>query len=107
MASMLENVVTEGTGKVAAIPGYRVAGKTGTAERATGKGYSGYSASFIGFAPADDPEIVVQVVLQDPKNGHYGGVLGGPVFKSVMSFALQELKIPPSGTTSPTIPTTW
>ena len=107
MARMLENVVTEGTGKVAAIPGYRVAGKTGTAERAVNGGYSGYSASFIGFAPADDPEIVVQVVLQDPKNGHYGGVLGGPVFKTVMSYSLQELKIPPSGTKSPVIPTTW
>jgi cell division protein FtsI (penicillin-binding protein 3) len=107
MARMLENVVTEGTGKIAAIPGYRVAGKTGTAERAVNGGYSGYSASFIGFAPADDPEIVVQVVLQDPKNGHYGGVLGGPVFKTVMSYSLQELKIPPSGTKSPVIPTTW
>ncbi len=107
MTKMLENVVTEGTGAAATIPGYRVAGKTGTAEKATNGGYSGYSASFIGFAPADDPEVVVQVVLQNPKNGHYGGVLGGPVFKTVMSYALQELRIPPSGTTSPTIPTTW
>ncbi len=107
MSKMLENVVTEGTGKIAAIPGYRVAGKTGTAERAVNGGYSGFSASFIGFAPADDPEIVVQVVLQDPKGMHYGGVLGGPVFKTVMSYALQELKIPPSGTKSPVIPTTW
>ncbi|MGB8020672.1 MAG: penicillin-binding protein 2 [Candidatus Nanopelagicales bacterium] len=107
MSKMLENVVTEGTGKVATIPGYRVAGKTGTAERAVNGGYSGFSASFIGFAPADDPEVVVQVVLQDPKNGHYGGVLGGPVFKSVMTYALQELRVPPSGTKSPKIPTTW
>jgi cell division protein FtsI (penicillin-binding protein 3) len=107
MTKMLENVVTDGTGKPAAIPGYRVAGKTGTAERAVNGGYSGFSASFIGYAPADDPEIVVQVVLQDPKNGHYGSVLGGPVFKTVMSYALQELKIPPSGTKSPVIPTTW
>ena len=107
MSKMLENVVTEGTGAIAAIPGYRVAGKTGTAERAVNGGYSGFSASFIGFAPADDPEIVVQVVLQDPKGMHYGGVLGGPVFKTVMSYALQELKIPPSGTKSPVIPTTW
>ena len=49
----------------------------------------------------------MQVMLQDPKNGHYGSVLGGPVFKTVMSYALQELKIPPSGTKSPEIPTTW
>ena len=107
MSRMLENVVTDGTGKIAAIPGYRVTGKTGTAERAVNGGYSGFSASFIGFAPADDPEIVVQVMLQDPKNGHYGSVLGGPVFKTVMTYALQELKIPPSGTKSPKIPTTW
>jgi cell division protein FtsI (penicillin-binding protein 3) len=107
MTSMLENVVTEGTGRAAEIPGYRVAGKTGTAERAVNGGYSGYSASFIGYAPADDPEVVVQVVLQDPKNGHYGGGLGGPVFKTVMTYALQELKIPPSGTQSPVLPTTW
>ncbi len=107
MTRMLENVVTEGTGSPAAIPGYRVAGKTGTAERAVNGGYSGYSASFIGYAPADDPEIVVQVVLQNPKAGHYGGMLGGPVFKTVMSYALQELKIPPSGTKSPVMPTEW
>lgn len=107
MTEMLENVVTEGTGVVAAIPGYRVAGKTGTAERAVGGGYSGYSASFVGFAPADDPAVVVQVVLQNPRNGHYGGVLGGPVFKTVMSDALQSLKVPPSGTKSPELPTEW
>ncbi len=107
MTAMLENVVTEGTGVVAAIPGYRVAGKTGTAEKAGAHGYSGYSASFVGFAPADDPEVVVQVVLQDPKAGHYGGVLGGPVFKTVMTAALQELQVAPSGTKSPVIPTTW
>ncbi len=107
MLRMLENVVTEGTGGVAAIPGYRVAGKTGTAERAVNGGYSGFSASFVGVAPADDPQIVVQVVLQNPRNGHYGSVLGGPVFKRVMSYALAELKIPPSGKKSPTIPTEW
>jgi len=107
VSRMLENVVTDGTGAVAKIPGYRVAGKTGTAERAVNGGYSGYSASFIGYAPADDPEIVVQVMLQDPKNGHYGSVLGGPVFNTTMTYALQELKIPPSGTKSPQIPTTW
>jgi len=107
MSRMLENVVTDGTGVVAEIPGYRVAGKTGTAERAVNGGYSGFSASFVGFAPADDPEVVVQVVLQNPRSGHYGSVLGGPVFKSVMTYALEELRIPPSGTKSPEIPTDW
>ena len=107
MTGMLENVVTEGTGLVAAIPGYRVAGKTGTAERSVAGGYSGFSASFVGFAPADDPAVVVQVVLQNPRNGHYGGVLGGPVFKTVMTDALQSLQVPPSGTKSPVIPTEW
>ena len=107
MRKMLENVVTDGTAKVAAIPGYRVGAKTGTAERVVNGRYSGYTASFIGLAPADDPELVVQVALQDPKNGHYGSVLAGPVFNTVMTFALQELRIPPSGTKSPVIPTEW
>ncbi len=70
-------------------------------------GTPGFTASFIGLAPADDPELVVQVALQDPKNGHYGSVLAGPVFNTVMTYALQELKIPPSGTKSPVIPTDW
>jgi cell division protein FtsI (penicillin-binding protein 3) len=107
MRRMLENVVTQGTAKVATIPGYRVGAKTGTAERVVNGRYSGYTASFIGLAPADDPELVVQVALQDPKNGHYGSVLAGPVFNQVMTYALQELRIPPSGTESPEIPTDW
>jgi cell division protein FtsI (penicillin-binding protein 3) len=107
MRKMLENVVTQGTAKVATIPGYRVGAKTGTAERVVNGRYSGYTASFIGLAPADDPELVVQVALQDPKNGHYGSVLAGPVFNQVMTYALQELRIPPSGTKSPEIPTEW
>ncbi len=107
MRKMLENVVSDGTAKVAAIPGYRVGAKTGTAERVVNGRYSGYTASFIGLAPADDPALVVQVALQDPKNGHYGSVLAGPVFNTVMTYALQELKIPPSGTKSPVIPTAW
>ena len=107
MRKMLETVVADGTAKVGAIPGYRVGAKTGTAERVVNGRYSGYTASFIGLAPADDPELVVQVALQDPKNGHYGSVLAGPVFNQVMTYALQELRIPPSGTKSPVIPTTW
>jgi cell division protein FtsI (penicillin-binding protein 3) len=98
---MMESVVSaSGTAPSAAIPGYRVAGKTGTAQRYdqnTGR-YSGYTASFIGFAPADAPRYVISVTLQDPKNGHYGGSLGGPVFKKVMSFVLQSEHVAPTGT---------
>jgi cell division protein FtsI (penicillin-binding protein 3) len=99
---MMESVVSaEGTAPSAAIAGYRVAGKTGTAMRvdpATGR-YSGYTASFIGFAPADSPRYVVSVTLQSPHNGHFGGALCGPVFKKVMSFVLQSEHVPPTGTT--------
>jgi cell division protein FtsI (penicillin-binding protein 3) len=100
LRTMMESVVADGgTAPLADIPGYRVAGKTGTANRVdptTGR-YSGYTSSFIGMAPADDPQLVVSVTLQNPRNGHYGGVVAGPVFKNVMSFALQSLRIPPTG----------
>ncbi len=99
---MMESVVSaNGTAPSAAIPGYRVAGKTGTAQRVdpiTGK-YSGYTASFIGFAPADSPRYVINVTLQRPRNGHYGGSLCGPVFKKVMTFVLQSEHVAPTGTT--------
>lgn len=105
---MMEQVVSDaGTAPVAAIDGYRVAGKTGTAqlydpEANGGKGgYQGYVASFIGLAPADDPRLVVAVITRDPKREYFGGVTGGPVFKAVMSAALQMMQIPPSGSKSP------
>ncbi|WP_406830333.1 penicillin-binding protein 2 [Pedococcus sp. KACC 23699] len=103
---MLEGVVgKEGTAPEAKIPGYRVAGKTGTADRYDAKvgGYSGKTASFIGFAPADDPEIVVAVTLQRPIKGYFGGAVAGPVFKDVMTYALQELQVPPTGTKPPVV----
>ena len=93
MRLMMESVVSaSGTAPSAAIPGYRVAGKTGTAQRVDDSCgcYRGYTASFIGFAPADKPEFVVSVVIQDPKGIHWGGYLGGPVFKKVMSFVLKD-----------------
>ena len=64
-------------------------------------------ASFIGVAPADKPRFVVAVALTNPRNGHYGGVLGGPVFKEVMTYALQKYRVAPSGSKRPEIPTTW
>jgi cell division protein FtsI (penicillin-binding protein 3) len=102
--AMLESVVSDdGTAPKASIAGYRVAGKTGTANRVDPDCgcYRGYTASFIGFAPADHPRLVVSVVLQNPRHGHFGGQLAAPVFKTVMSFALQSLDIPPTGSTAP------
>jgi cell division protein FtsI (penicillin-binding protein 3) len=99
MRAMMESVVSKnGTAPTAAIPGYRIAGKTGTANRYnTLCGcYSGYTASFVGFAPADAPEFVVSVTIQDPKGMHWGGVLAGPVFKKVMSFVLQSKRVQPT-----------
>jgi len=103
LSQMLEFVVGDGgTAKLAAIPGYRVAGKTGTADRVGANGrYSGKTASFIGFAPADKPEFVVAVILQNPIRGYFGGSTAGPVFKDVMTYALQGFKIPPTGTPPP------
>lgn len=99
MRAMMESVVSaSGTAPSAAIPGYRIAGKTGTAERVdprTGR-YSGYTASFIGMAPADKPKYVINVTIQAPQGMHWGGVLGGPVFKEVMSYVLEAKHIPPT-----------
>ena len=101
MRIMMESVVSgNGTAPSAAIEGYRVAGKTGTAQRIddTCGCYRGYTASFIGFAPADNPAYVISVTIQDPKGMHWGGALGGPVFKDVMSFVLKSKGIAPTGT---------
>jgi len=103
LSQMLEFVVGDGgTAKQAMISGYRVAGKTGTADRVgPNGGYSGKTASFIGFAPADKPEFVVAVILQNPIRGYFGGATAGPVFKDVMTYALQKFGIPPTGTPPP------
>jgi len=103
LSQMLEFVVGDGgTARQAEISGYRVAGKTGTADRVGANGrYSGKTASFIGFAPADKPEFVVAVILQNPIRGYFGGSTAGPVFKDVMTYALQEFAVPPTGTPPP------
>jgi cell division protein FtsI (penicillin-binding protein 3) len=107
---MVESVVSEeGTAPMASIPGYRVAGKTGTAERYDARchGYCGYTASFIGFAPADKPAVVVACTLQNPVSPHTGGLGCGPVFTQVTSFALKTLKVPPTGSKAPSVRLTW
>lgn len=88
-----------GTGGNAAVDGYDVAGKTGTAQkpRVDGRGYGdGYVASFVGMAPVDDPELVVAVMVDEPKAGHYGGVAAAPVFSEVMEFALRARHVAPT-----------
>ncbi|MCX4980360.1 penicillin-binding protein 2 [Streptomyces sp. NBC_00572] len=109
LAQMLESVVDdrEGTGNKAAIPGYRVAGKTGTANRVDPElgRYKGYTASFAGFAPADDPEITVYCAIQNPTKGSYfGGQICGPIYKKVMEFALKTLHVAPTGSAPARLP---
>ncbi len=110
MREMMEGVVVEGgTAVKAAVPGYRVAGKTGTAERADEacKCYSGYTASFIGMAPADKPDLVIAVIVQKPLQGHYGGEVAAPLFQQMMTYALAHRGIAPTGTQAPQIPSRW
>ena len=105
--TMMESVVDDGTGASAAIPGYRVAGKTGTAQAWDANGNQGITASFIGVAPADDPRIAVAVILHNPKTSIYGGTVAAPVFSDVAGYTLSELGVAPSGTTGTLFPTTW
>jgi cell division protein FtsI (penicillin-binding protein 3) len=98
VASMLEGVLgAGGTAQEAKIPGYILAGKTGTAEKPINGGYSKtkYFASFIGFAPARKPRLLVAVMVDEPNGSIYGGVVAAPAFQKIASFALPYLKIPP------------
>jgi cell division protein FtsI (penicillin-binding protein 3) len=105
---MLEKVVEEGgIGKTAGVAGYRVGGKSGTAQIKEGKRYGGlYAISFIGMAPADDPKYVVAVMLY--KSRRTGSSIGAtPVFKQIMQQVLREYRVPPSTTKSKNIATEW
>ena len=96
--AMLQNVVSAGTGTSAAVPGYRVAGKTGTAEKPSPRGGYGtgkYVASFIGMVPASDPQLVILVVVDEPSVTYWGGVVAAPAFAQIARFALQYLELPP------------
>lgn len=93
----LERVVSNGTGRNAYIPGYRVGGKTGTAQIAGPGGYQQgkYVASFMGVAPVNDPRLVALVVVEEPQGIYYGGTVAAPVFKKVMEDSLHYLGVPP------------
>lgn len=105
---MLEVVVSDqGTAPAAQIPGYRVGGKTGTAmyvDPDCGCYGDGVVASFIGMAPADAPKLVVAVSIVNPRNGRYGGQLAAPVFRKVMSYALQAQHVAPTDAQAPLLP---
>jgi cell division protein FtsI (penicillin-binding protein 3) len=101
VVAMMEGVVESGTGTRAAVPGYRVAGKTGTAWKARPEGGYGskgdrdYVASFVGFLPADDPRMVVLVVVDEPSLAWYsGGRAAAPIFSAFSQFAVRRLRIP-------------
>ncbi|MBI3847015.1 MAG: penicillin-binding protein 2 [Planctomycetes bacterium] len=97
LRSILEDVVNRGTGKPARIPGYRVAGKTGTAERFVGRHVNGYVSSFCGFAPADQPAVVVLIMLNGVHGAEYfGGTVAAPGVKRVLEDTLLYLGIPPT-----------
>lgn len=101
MLDMMETVVAKGgTAEKAAVPGYRVAGKTGTARKVGQGGYQKhvYTSSFIGIAPATHPRLVVAVVMHEPRGKlYYGGFVAGPVFSKVMEGSLRMLNIAPDG----------
>ena len=95
---LLETVVTSGTGTRAAVRGYRIAGKTGTAWKSTGGGYSTdkYMAVFGGVVPAAAPRLAAVVVIDEPTGSkYYGGEVAAPVYSAVMAGALRLLAVPP------------
>ena len=105
LTSMLQNVVLDGTGTLAQIPGYHVAGKTGTAAKPDphgGYSTSRYVASFVGFAPATRPRVVVLVTVDEPRGAIWGGVVAAPAFKAIMQQTLQYLSTPPDAPGSTT-----
>jgi cell division protein FtsI (penicillin-binding protein 3) len=99
---MLKDVVAEGTGQYAAMPGYQVAGKTGTAQKPDSRGgyaTGRYVASFVGIVPASRPRFVVLVTVDEPQGGIWGGVVAAPAFQQIARFDLQYLEVPPDAPT--------
>lgn len=95
----MERTVTDGTGTAAAVQGYRVAGKTGTAQKPSPRGGyqpGRYVASFVGVVPADRPHLAIAVVVDEPQGAYYGGVVAAPAFSRIASQALWVLGVPPS-----------
>jgi cell division protein FtsI (penicillin-binding protein 3) len=100
MTTIMEGVVDHGTATMAQIPGYTIAGKTGTAAKLIGGRYSrsDYNGSFVGFLPSHNPKLTIVVVTDSPhgKNGYYGGPVSGPIFKRIAEAALRYYGVPPT-----------
>ena len=98
LLTIMQGVTEDGTAKAAAIPGYPVAGKTGTAQKVSNGHYdsSKYLASFVGIVPADHPRLVVAVMIDEPQGIHYGGLVAAPAFKAIAEAALRYLGVAPS-----------
>ena len=100
MVDILKSVVKDGTGKKAAVKGYEVAGKTGTAQKYDPKtgGYSktAFVSSFVGFVPADAAKVAILVMIDEPKGTHWGGSVAAPVFSNIARETLRYLNVPPS-----------
>ena len=97
---IMQTVVTEGgTGTSASLPGYTVCGKTGTAQKIDENGnyaHGKYTASFVGFAPLENPSIAILVVIDEPTSEHYGGTVAAPAFRKIAHETLHYLNVPPS-----------
>jgi cell division protein FtsI (penicillin-binding protein 3) len=107
MNDILKMVVQDGTGKRAAVPGFTVAGKTGTAQKAVGRGYARdkYVATFAGYFPADSPRLVIVVTIDEPQGQYFASEVAAPVFAKIAAQAAVILDLPPDGSTLPAAPT--
>jgi cell division protein FtsI (penicillin-binding protein 3) len=106
LTTIMEQVVERGTGKTAQIPGYTIAGKTGTAQKLVDRRYSrsDYNASFVGFLPSRKPALTIIVVIDSPHaNGYYGGTVAAPIFKRIAEEALRRMGIGPTINPAPPV----
>jgi cell division protein FtsI (penicillin-binding protein 3) len=103
MARIMQSVIAKGgTGVNAALEGYSAGGKTGTAQKIDEQGEyteGKYTASFVGFAPAEKPEVAILVVIDEPSKEYYGGIVAAPAFRKIANKTLNYLNIPPKNKT--------
>lgn len=105
LTAIMEDVVADGTGKQAQVPGFTVAGKTGTAHKVVDGRYSPseHNSSFVGFVPSRKPALAIVVLIDTPRNGHYGGAVAAPVFQRIAEASLRHLGIAPTVNPQPPV----